>query len=350
MDSGYSNHAPDSVYTRYAATQRRRQQRRRRRQRIFMALLLSLAGVLLMIAYPWRRSDPADSTGSAGSSWAFGFGRAAVQASSVPASVDSVPAFTPYSASADGLALGLLNLVSNACPCTFPSELELVNVFDSGNGSFSVRETDILISQDVMEPLNQLCAAFQSATGNNDLLVCAGYRSLEEQQALWDNALANHGIEYTRQYFSQPGSSEHHTGLAVDFAFYQADKQRSYEFDGSGDSQWMIDHCWEYGFVQRYPLSKVDITGISEEAWHFRYVGQPHATLMHQKELCLEEYITLLQAYPWDGEHLVETVAGTEYEIWYCPADNIQVPTQGTYTLSGDNQGGCIVTTVRAQS
>ncbi len=346
MNAGYSKHAPDSVYARYAATQLRRQKQRRRLQRISMVLLLSLAGFLLIAARPWRHSGAADSTGSTD----FGFGRTAVQASSAPSPVASVPGLTAYSANEDDLALGLLNLVSNAYPCTFPPGLELVNVFTSGNGSFSVRETDIMIRQDVMEPLNQLCAALQSATGNNDLLVCAGYRSQEEQQALWDNALSNHGIEYTRQYFSQPGSSEHHTGLAVDFAFYQVDQQRSYEFDGSGDSQWMLEHCWEYGFVQRYPLSKVDITGISEEAWHFRYVGQPHATLMHQKDLCLEEYIALLQAYPWDGEHLVETVAGTEYEIWYCPADNIQVPMQGTYTLSGDHQGGCIVTAVRAQS
>lgn len=348
MDSGYSKHAPDSVYARYAATQRRRQKQRRRLQRILMVLLLLLAGVLLIAARPWRHFGAADSSDSTGSSWTFGFGHTAVQAASVSSPVVSVPGLTADSASEDDLALGLLNLVSNAYPCTFPPGLELVNVFTSGNGSFSVRETDIMIRQDVMEPLNQLCAAFQSATGNNDLLVCAGYRSQEEQQALWDNALSNHGIEYTRQYFSQPGSSEHHTGLAVDFAFYQVDKQCSYEFDGSGDSQWILEHCWEYGFVQRYPLSKVDITGISEEAWHFRYVGQPHATLMHQKDLCLEEYIALLQTYPWDGEHLVETVAGTEYEIWYCPADNIQVPTQGTYTLSGNHQGGCIVTVPRS--
>ena len=37
-----------------------------------------------------------------------------------------------------------------------------------------------------------------------------------------------------------------------------------------------------------------EITGISYESWHFRYVGRYHAYLMNEKDMCLEEYVEYL--------------------------------------------------------
>ncbi len=50
-------------------------------------------------------------------------------------------------------------------------------------------------------------------------------------------------------------------------------------------------HCWEYGFVLRYPTDKCAVTGIGYEPWHYRYVGKEAAREMQQKGLCLEEYL-----------------------------------------------------------
>ena len=44
----------------------------------------------------------------------------------------------------------------------------------------------------------------------------------------------------------------------------------------------------------RYPGAKTDITGTAEEVWHYRYVGVEAATEMHEKGLCLEEYLGLV--------------------------------------------------------
>ena len=325
MDTVSVRQADRSVHTPGAA------RRRRRRKSQFSALLLLLAGILLAAARPGRASSAED----------------VIDVSAQDVEVAS-PEVTSIAPDGDALALGELALVSNAHPCTFPAGLELVNLYAACGGAYALRDTSILLCRTALEPLSQMCRDFRAATGNEDLLVCAGYRSRQEQQALWDNAMALHGEDYTRQYFSQPGASEHHTGLDVDFSFYQAAQGYSYEFDCSQDSAWILENCWKYGFVQRYPADKVDITGISEETWHFRYVGQPHATLMARMGLCLEEYIVLLQSYPWDGAHLTETIDDIEYELWYCPEDQIQVPVQGSYTLSGDNQGGCIVTVRKA--
>lgn len=39
------------------------------------------------------------------------------------------------------------------------------------------------------------------------------------------------------------------------------------------------------------PSDKTDITGISNEPWHYRYVGKDAAKEMKEKNLCLEEYL-----------------------------------------------------------
>lgn len=62
-------------------------------------------------------------------------------------------------------------------------------------------------------------------------------------------------------------------------------------FKGTEQSDWISEHCWEYGFILRYAEDKEDITGFVAEAWHFRYVGTEHSLIMRDENLCLEEYI-----------------------------------------------------------
>ena len=59
----------------------------------------------------------------------------------------------------------------------------------------------------------------------------------------------------------------------------------------SVDPVWLHEHCWEYGFILRYPEGKSDITGITYEHWHYRYVGTEVSMAMKDSGLCLEEYL-----------------------------------------------------------
>ena len=52
-----------------------------------------------------------------------------------------------------------------------------------------------------------------------------------------------------------------------------------------------MEHCWEYGFILRYPENKADVTGIIYEPWHYRYVGEEAAKEITEKGITLEEYI-----------------------------------------------------------
>ena len=59
----------------------------------------------------------------------------------------------------------------------------------------------------------------------------------------------------------------------------------------TAEAQWLKAHCAEYGFILRSPPEKSEITGITWEPWHFRYVGEEAAVYIMENELCLEEYL-----------------------------------------------------------
>ena len=84
----------------------------------------------------------------------------------------------------------------------------------------------------------------------------------------------------TEEWVSVPGTSEHQLGIAVDisgavYAIYP----------------WLQENAFQYGFILRYPADKTAITGFATEEWHYRYVGVDAATEMHERGLCLEEYL-----------------------------------------------------------
>lgn len=123
--------------------------------------------------------------------------------------------------------------------------------------------------------------------------VVSGYRSEEKQEDIFENKFASfreqgyskkEARELTEQWVAEPGTSEHETGLAVDI---------NPDRDKSGDEvyRWLSENAHKYGFIKRYPEDKTDITGISNEPWHYRYVGEKAAKEMKKKNLCLEEYI-----------------------------------------------------------
>ena len=130
-------------------------------------------------------------------------------------------------------------------------------------------------------------------------IVCSAYRTEDTQTRLYRNKVSRllsagwsrDTVEQeAARWVAPPGTSEHQTGLALDIvsADYQLlDEQQAQ----TPEQQWLMVHCWEYGFVLRYPTDKCAVTGIGYEPWHYRYVGKEAAREMQQKGLCLEEYL-----------------------------------------------------------
>lgn len=224
-----------------------------------------------------------------------------------------------------------------------PSLPRTVSVYENKTGSYLVKDIYLSVTPETMDALNAWMDAFAAETGITDVNIVAGWRSFADQKALYDNAVANKGQAYADAYLALPGHSEHHTGLAVDLDTYDLETGLSWGFDGAGDYAWAVEHAWEYGFVQRYPPSKRAITGIDYESWHFRYVGLPHSNIMSTNNLCLEEYIEYLRKFPFSGNHLFVSCLGVNYELYFCPKDQVVVPTAGSFTISGNNVDGFIV-------
>ena len=126
------------------------------------------------------------------------------------------------------------------------------------------------------------------------LEVVSGYRTEEEQEKIYEEKVAifmDEGYKESdakilaKQWAAVPGTSEHQTGLAVDI------NVREEKCKASDAYQWLADNAAEYGFICRYPQDKIKITGITNEPWHYRYVGEKAAKKMKKDNLCLEEFL-----------------------------------------------------------
>lgn len=262
--------------------------------------------------------------------------------------------FTAISKTENDLGDGELVLVNNNILFRGSvSEDELCVVREKKNQAYKVKDYSVLLRTTTMDALNDMMLAFYTETQSGDVMVISGHRTIEYQQGLYDDELESTGLS-TSSLVSKAGYSEHHTGYAVDFKIY-TDDGVSKEFDGTGVCEWIMQHCQEYGFVNRYPVGKEKITLIDNEPWHFRYVGKVHAAIITEYDFCLEEYIDFLKNYTIDTGFLYTENSGRKYIIYYVPMvdpanTTVSIPlmpdlvTPYPYEISGNNVDGWIVT------
>lgn len=118
-----------------------------------------------------------------------------------------------------------------------------------------------------------------------DMQIVSGFRSYEKQRetfAYWESI---DGFDRANRYSAQPGHSEHQTGLAMDIS------SLNQSYGNTPEGKWLAAHCWEYGFILRYPKNSESITGYIYEPWHVRYLGKSTAKLVHDSGLTLEEFL-----------------------------------------------------------
>ncbi len=175
-----------------------------------------------------------------------------------------------------------LQLISSDHPISqIPAKEDLVPAF--------LHTPDILMERRAARALQKL---IKDLDAWDKIVPVSGFRTRQEQQAIWDQAMRDHGPVYTRQYVAIPGCSEHESGLAIDLARKQ--DQIDFicpDFPNDGVCGQFLRLAPHYGLILRYPKGKEAVTGIAWEPWHFRYVGIFHAKRMAERRLCLEEYV-----------------------------------------------------------
>ena len=133
----------------------------------------------------------------------------------------------------------------------------------------------------------------------NSVYVISGHRTYQYQENNFNRSVNSYisqgyskedAIAKTATEIAVPGTSEHHLGLAVDI-IDTADWSLSENQANLKGQQWLMENCWKYGFILRYPKNKTNETGIIYEPWHYRYVGTELAKELYELDMTLEAYI-----------------------------------------------------------
>ncbi len=136
-----------------------------------------------------------------------------------------------------------------------------------------------------------------TACGITGITVTKAYVSYDELEKEYNNTIEEYtpllGAQQAKRYadatVTSPGRDEHQTGLTLDFG-----TTNGAEFTGTLAYAWFCANSHKFGFVQRYPVNKADITGVTSSAAQFRYVGRYHAVRMNALGLTLDEYVEYL--------------------------------------------------------
>ena len=180
-------------------------------------------------------------------------------------------------------------------------QLAIASVYYPLEGEYEVETAAVgsgyLFDARAAGALNDMIAAARAdGMGIN---ITSAWRSHATQAQLYENRVYRFQLEgYSREeaeeigatVVARPGTSEHELGLSVDFitdSYHILDEG----FAEQPEYDWLIEHCAEYGFIQRYPLGKSELTGIIWEPWHYRYVGRECAEYIMEHGLCLEEFL-----------------------------------------------------------
>lgn len=263
----------------------------------------------------------------------------------------------------DELWKGALILVNYEHAYPDADTIAVKTVYGNKSASYQISNTSIALTDEALTAMNAMADAFYADTGSAEMIIVSGYRNVEDQRRIYNDRVASQGEELAALYVATPSYSEHHTGLAMDLSFYTTDG-KSVAIEDHAHGAWINEHCAEYGFVLRYPSDKIDITKIGYESWHYRYVGIPHATIMSNHNLCLEEYIEHIKQYTPDTQFLwlqsdgsvaavsPDAAPNEGYLVYYVKksaagATAIQIPRGNrfqNYSISGNNMDGYIVT------
>ena len=156
------------------------------------------------------------------------------------------------------------------------------------------------LRQEAADAVVAMFAAAQAEAGLT-LASNSAYRSYDSQVEVYNDDMNAHGQAFADTDTARPGYSEHQTGLAIDIGADSGYCSLDPCFAGTPEGQWLAANAWRFGFLLRYPQGLDQVTGYTFEPWHYRYIGVPLATELHNTGVpTLEQFFGLPNApgYP----------------------------------------------------
>lgn len=206
---------------------------------------------------------------------------------------------------------------------TFDESLALINTEHPITGSYTVSEyqdSGVLMNDCIQSAYQSLAEAVLEGYGQH-LYVRSAYRTAEEQQA---------EIDEVGETAAAVDASEHQAGLALDVYVPQYAGMALLKSEAG---RYVNSNCMDFGFIIRYPYYGKGSTGIGYEPWHLRYVGLPHAEIIMENSMTLEEYAD------WYEPDTLYRYG--DYLILHATEDVADIPSAfDSAVISPDNQGG----------
>ncbi len=182
--------------------------------------------------------------------------------------------------------------------------------------SIATANSSVVMLAPAIDALGQMLAGAK-ADGLEHYNVLEGYRTRESQQKMFDKEAARYSDSLTGDNLtakvvsagvSAPGTSEYESGLAFNMSRYlKGDDIMNKKFHELPQSDWMVEHSWEYGIILRFPVQGYPNSTVTDKSYKtgqstkldiYRYVGKANAAVMHIMNFCMEEYIEYLIAHP----------------------------------------------------
>ncbi|UNU73116.1 M15 family metallopeptidase [Moraxella nasovis] len=141
------------------------------------------------------------------------------------------------------------------------------------------RHANKKIHKDVKEPLLEMIKAAKK--DKVDLYPASIFRSVKKQAWIVNDKIRKKQKPEQIYFVSSPaGFSEHHTGYAVDF--YPVDEK----FVKTKAYPWLLENAEKFGWEQTFTADYSKKSGVSEEAWHWRYVGDEYGKHLFEPRTC----------------------------------------------------------------
>ena len=247
----------------------------------------------------------------------------------------------------EDISRGSLILINRYNAFHFPSSHDLVLLSEFITQNSAVYPANQFLSLSVIPALNAMMDAFYAETGRSHVAIRSAFRGEEQQRRLFNQRANQIGRDEAWRWVALAGYSEHHAGLAFDFGIFRNGHMAG--FTGTGVYSWFRQNAHYFGFILRYPAGRFNITRVEYEPWHFRYVGIPHAFIIHNSGFVLEEYIEFIRIRNQNYSYKIY-IDNVLYEIFFTDDFEIELPAYSEFTISGNNIDGFIVTVIHRET
>lgn len=131
-----------------------------------------------------------------------------------------------------------------------------------------------------VEAENAMMVMFE-AMKRDGLEISLSRKYIESDENIEENADTKYPFPNIEQH-------ELRTGRSIEFSI--PNSATAINFEDTAQGKWIKNNSYKFGFVQRYPSGKENITGFIANDRIYTYVGSEIATEMHKNNLTMEEY------------------------------------------------------------